>query len=97
ILEAPHLVQAAQVETVGGRAQAHAAVEGALEYGELAVGLESEQEELPDLVRRERDGELLLGHPRQHLARGGELELRAGGGGFGGFHRWAFRYCPGGS
>jgi hypothetical protein len=70
VLEAPDLVEAAEVEAVGGAAQAHAAVEAALDDRQLAIGLEADQEEFADLVGGQRERELLLAEPGGELGRG---------------------------
>jgi hypothetical protein len=79
VLEAPDLVKAAQPEAVAiaAGAEAHAAVEGALEHRQFAVGLEAQGEQLADLIGGESQGDVLLRQPGEQLAGGGDLE--AGG------------------
>src|SRR5262249_21208718 len=76
VLEAPELIQAAHPERLPVAPQAHAAVEGALEDGEPAVGLHADQEEFAGLVSGEGQADALLGEPGGGVARGVDLEPR---------------------
>ena len=76
VVEPPELVERREIELAAVRAEAHGPVEGALEDGEAAVGLEAEQEELAGLIGGEGQGQPLLGHPGGELARGRDLEAR---------------------
>jgi hypothetical protein len=61
------------VELADVGAQAHGAVEGALDHGEPSVGLEADQEQLAGLVGGEGEAQPLLGEPGRELARGQKL------------------------
>ena len=74
VLETSDLIEAAHLEAIAATAgaEAHAAVEGALEHRQLTIGLEAEAEELADLVGGKGDRKLLLGHPGLQLAEGAD-------------------------
>jgi hypothetical protein len=68
VFELPELIEAAEPEgLVACGEQTHAAVEGSLEDGELAVGLGAEEKELAGLVGGEGQAYPLLAHPRGEI------------------------------
>ena len=76
VLEAPELVERAHPQRLAVAGQAHAAVEGALEDRQPAVGLQADQEQLAGLVGGEGEARALLGEPREELAGGGDRKCR---------------------
>jgi hypothetical protein len=69
VLEAPELIERAQVEGRGGGVEAHDALERALEDRQAAARLEPDEEDLRRLVGGEDDARALRGKPGGEVGR----------------------------
>src|SRR5690606_36149639 len=78
VLEAPDLVQAAQVDALGIADHAHGALEDAFEEGHPALLVAADQVDAPGLVGGDGQGDPVHAQPARQAARAGLLDIELG-------------------